>query len=111
MPKSTMRRRRFVHLMALSAAAAAGTALSPGAKAAAQATAPSPTRRREAVPEPDRDRRTPAVRREIESQKKVLSASVRAVRDYPLAAGSAPAFVFRPHARDAGRSRGGREDR
>src|SRR5512145_1897812 len=106
MPKSTMRRRRFVHLITLSAAAAAGTALSSRAGGATQAADPAKSRRREAPPEPgSRDRRTPAVRREIENQKKTLSASVRAVRDYELPAGSDPAFVFRPRVHDGKRSR------
>ena len=113
MPKSTMRRRRFVHLITLSAAAAAGTALSSRARAATQTTVPTKSRRREAPPEPSRDRRTPAVRREIENQKKTLSASVRAVRDYELPAGSDPAFVFRPPVRthDGKRSRDRQEGR
>ena len=109
MPIQTMRRRRFVHLMVLSAAATAGSALSSRTGAAAQTAAPARSRPRE--PQPDQDRRTPAVRREIENQKKTLNASLRAVRGYALPAGSNPAFVFRPRVRSAASPRGRREDR
>ena len=109
MPKPTMRRRRFVHLMVLSAAATAGTALSSRTGAAAPSTAPARSRPRE--PQPDQDRRTPAVRREIENQKKTLNVSLRAVRGYALPAGSSPAFVFRPRVRSAVSPRGQREGR
>ena len=106
MPPTTMRRRRFVHLMALTAAAAAGTGLARPAKAAGASSAPSPTRKREPAQGPERDRLTPAMRREIENQKKTLATSIRAIRDYPLPAGSDPAFVFQVRGRSGGASPG-----
>jgi hypothetical protein len=38
----------------------------------------------------------PAVRAEIEKQKKDLATALKTIRDYPLPAGSPMAFVFKP---------------
>jgi hypothetical protein len=97
MSKTTMRRRRFVHLMVLGAGAAAASGASLGrAKAAEDSAAPARTRKRGDVEDTAAKPVTPAMRREIESQKKTLSTSLRAIREYTLPAGSDPAFLFRP---------------
>ena len=97
MPKSTMRRRRFVNLMLLGAGAAAASGSSLGrAEAAGEAASPARKRQREDVEDTAAKPTPPALRREIESQKKTLSASLRSVREYTLPAGSDPAFLFRP---------------
>ena len=83
-------RRRFVRLAAVAAAAAA---MNPIAAAPAPAAPPSPkkTRARARARTPD-----PAVRAEIENQKKQLDAMLQVIRSYELPAGSPPAMVFRP---------------
>src|SRR5262245_34597695 len=97
MSKTTMRRRRFVHLMVLGAGAAAASGASLGrAKAAEQATTPTGTRKRGNVEDVAAKPATPATRREIENQKKTLSTSLRAISEFPLPSGSDPAFLFRP---------------
>jgi hypothetical protein len=89
MPKSprTMKRRRFVTLVALSGAALVTAPLSRAAKAAARTVAPESSRRR--AP-------TLAIRKEIANQEKSLAGQLKVVRDYPLPPGSPMAFVFKP---------------
>lgn len=84
-----MRRRRFVKLLAASAAAV----LAQPADRALPAAPKRPARaERPAMPA--------AVRREIESQKKSLADTLRVVRGFKLPPGSPPAFVFRARKRD-----------
>ena len=80
-------RRRFVKLALAGAAALAAAPLARAAEAAARVP-----------PAPARDaRRTPprALRRELENQTRAVAAITKAVREYPLPAGSPPATVFR----------------
>lgn len=88
-----MRRRRFMKLIAASAAAVLAQPLE-------RSLAAPPKRPAPAV-------RTPmpaAVRREIDSQKKSVADTLKVIRAYKLPPGSPPAFVFRaakrrgPHA-------------
>ena len=89
MPQSprTMKRRRFVTLVALSGAALVTTPLSRAARAATRAGAPMSAVRR--AP-------SPAVRKEILSQEKSLEGQLKIIRDYELPAGSPMAFAFKP---------------
>ena len=93
-------RRSFLRWIAAGSAAAATT------PAAALARAVTPKKRparpapgapgaRPAVPRDDSGV-PPAVAEEIRRQKAAVEQSLRAVRDYPLPPGSAPAFVFTP---------------
>ena len=88
-----MRRRRFVKLMAASAAAILAQpiqeSLAAPAKRAAGATAAH------ALP--------PALRKEIANQKKSVADTLRAIRAYELPPGSPPAFVFRAERRRTAR--------
>jgi hypothetical protein len=80
-------RRRFVKLALAGAAAVAAAPLARAAEAA--------TRVR---PAPPRDGRKPApsaLRRELENQTRTVAAIAKAIREYPLPAGSPPAPVFR----------------
>ncbi len=83
---SAMERRRFIQLVAVSGAAVFAAPLSRPARAAARRAAAAAAWRR---PE------TPAVRREIASQKKSLADALKVIRGYELPPGSPPAFVFR----------------
>ncbi|HLQ66367.1 MAG TPA: hypothetical protein VK123_03945 [Candidatus Limnocylindrales bacterium] len=89
-----MRRRRFVKLMAASAAAILAQPIqeslaAPAKRAAAGATAAH------ALP--------PALRKEIANQKKSVADTLRAIRAYELPPGSRPAFVFRAERRRTAR--------
>jgi hypothetical protein len=82
---SAMERRRFMKLLAASGAAVlAGARPDPATKAASRRK--TGARPRRAVP--------PAVEKEIESQKKSLDETLRAIRQYDLPPGSPPAVVF-----------------
>jgi hypothetical protein len=85
MPRS-MKRRRFVTLMALGSAALVTAPLSRAAAAAARA------RKAEASP------RVPssAIRKEIATQEKGLKDQLKTIRDFELPPGSPMAFVFEP---------------
>lgn len=89
-----MDRRRFVQLMAASAAVVSTTPLFNVADAEpASATTVTATAPRHRPP-------TPAMRREIETQKKSLGDLLGVIRGYDLPPGSPPATIFRAlHAR------------
>ena len=100
-------RRRFLKLItAGSASLLAGSAS--GARSIA-ATAPARSR--------DSSRPLPrVVRVEIESQKQYLAKALKAIREYPLAAGSDMAFTFKPlgprrRSSERGRAREGSKPR
>ena len=77
-------RRRFLSLVAAGSAAAL---LAPARRLAAATVQTA----RPPAAEP-----TPAMRAEIEKQKKSVAYALKEVRDYPLRAGSDMAFEFRP---------------
>ena len=83
----TMKRRRFVTLVALSGAALVTSPLSRAAAAAARATPPRSGSGR--TP-------SPVVRREIAAQEKSLADQLKVIRSYELPPGSPMAFVFTP---------------
>jgi len=83
-----MDRRRFVQLLVAGAAVAAAAPVSAVARAEAS-TAPGKAPATHHAPP------SAAQKKEIESQKKSLTDALRVIRDYNLAAGSSPAFVFR----------------
>ena len=85
----SMDRRRFVRLLAASAAAAAAA---PITKAAGADSRHASSRK---TPTPAHRPVTAAMRREIESQKKSISDTLKAIRSYELPAGSPPAPIFR----------------
>jgi len=80
-------RRRFVKLALAGAAVVASAPLAKAAEAA--------TRVRPAPPHDGRHPAPAALRRELENQKRSVATIAKAVRDYPLPAGSTPAPVFR----------------
>ena len=87
-------RRRFVKLLAVSAAALAAS--------------PDPTRA--AAPPPKRRRAAPsavpadaALQKELASEKKSVADMLKVIRAFPLPAGSPPAMVFRPMKATRGR--------
>lgn len=84
-----MRRRRFVKLMAASAAAMLAQPL------AERGLAAPPKRPAPAEPSP----MSGAVRREIASQKKSVADTLRTIRAFKLPPGSPPAYVFRARRR------------
>ncbi len=83
----TMKRRRFVTLVAMGGAALVAAPLSGVAETATRPAAPEASRRR--AP-------SQAVRREIATQEKSLSGQLKVIRDYELPPGSPMAFVFKP---------------
>ena len=86
MTRST--RRAFLRLVAAGSAALAAGAVAPLAHAA-----PAPAKRKRAATAAPV---TPAIRREIASQKAYVARSLRVIRDHVLPAGSELAFTFRP---------------
>jgi hypothetical protein len=84
--QSTMKRRRFVTLVALSGAALVTAPLSRAAAAARRVGSQSERHR---TP-------TPAIRREIANQEKGLADQLKVIREFELPPGSAMAFAFKP---------------
>ena len=80
-----MRRRRFLSLMAASAAAVMTQPVHRSIAAAAKRPAPAP----------EAPALSAATRKEIASQKKSVADMLKVIRAYKLPPGSAPAFVFR----------------
>lgn len=85
----TMRRRRFVTLVAMSGAAALTAPLS------RLAAAPAPARRA-GRPRGARRPLTPAIHKELANQEKTLTQQLDVIRKFELPPGSPLAFVFRP---------------
>ena len=83
----TMKRRRFVTLVALSGAALVAAPLSRAARAVTPAAAPGSAKRRAPAP---------AVQKEIANQEKSLAGQLKIIRDYELPPGSPMAFAFKP---------------
>lgn len=83
----TMKRRRFVTLLALGGGALVSAPLSRAASALTKADPAARGRRR--AP-------TAAVRKEIETQEKSLAEQLKTIRAYELPPGSPMAFSFRP---------------
>jgi hypothetical protein len=92
-----MRRRRFVKLMAASAAAVLASSLDRAVAAPKNGTAAK-------TPSPAKPM-TPAIRAEIAAQKKSLEDTLKVIRQYQLPPGSPPAFVFRAERREVRRGR------
>ena len=90
-----MRRRRFVKLMAASAAAVFTSSLDRAVAAPKNGT--------KAPPPPLAKPMTPAIHAEIAAQKKSLADTLKVIREYKLPPGSPPAFVFRAEKRDVRR--------
>jgi hypothetical protein len=82
----TMKRRRFVTLLALGGGALVSAPLSRAASALTRAGTREPARRR--AP-------SAAVKREIETQEKSLAEQLKTLRAYELPPGSPMAFSFR----------------
>jgi len=80
-------RRRFVKLALAGAAALAAAPLARAAEAAGRIKPASPRDAHRIPPQ--------ALRRELENQTRSVAAITKAVREYPLPAGSPPATVFR----------------
>ena len=94
-PSPSIPRRRFVKLLAASAASLAMT--SSPARAAAQSTA---RHRGATAAQP----KSTALDKELRTEKKSVADMLKAVRSYKLPAGSAPAMVFRPMKARRGRT-------
>ena len=94
-PSPAIPRRRFVKLLAASAAALAMT--TDPARAAAKTT----ERHRAATSAPPK---SSALDKELRAEKKSVADLLKAVRGYTLPAGSAPAMVFRPMKARRGRT-------
>ena len=92
-----MRRRRFVKLMAASAAAVLTSSLDRAVAAPKTGTA--------AKTAPPEKAMTPTIRAEIAAQKKSLEDTLKVIREYQLPPGSPPAFVFRAERREVRRAR------
>jgi hypothetical protein len=90
-----VRRRRFMKLMAASAAAV----LTPSLDRALAASKTAATKAPPTKP------MTSADRAELAAQKKSLEDTLRVIREYRLPPGSPPAFVFRAERRDVRRGR------
>ena len=100
-PSPSIARRRFVKLLAVSAAS---LAMAPDpARAAAAAAAPK--RRRTTVAPPPAGA---ALEKELATERKSVADMLKVVRAYKLPAGSPPAMVFRPMKANRAASRGGR---
>lgn len=93
--EGNMDRRKFVRLLAAGAAVAAAL---PAAGVGAEKAAPA-ARPKEGAHRPP----TPAMRKEIEAQKKSVADMLKVIRAFELPAGSPPATVFR--ALKSGRTR------
>ncbi len=91
-----MRRRRFVKLLAASAAAILAQPV--------EKTLAAPAARAGASAAPAHDA-PPALRKEIAAQKKSVADTLRVIRSYRLPAGSPPASVFRALRRSVPRGR------
>jgi hypothetical protein len=93
MPKKSgsMKRRRFVQLVALSGAAVLTNSL--GRAAAPSRRTPAASGRAAAA---GHHPLTPAIRKEIANQEKSLAEQLRTIRGYELLPGSPMAFVFEP---------------
>jgi hypothetical protein len=83
-PPRSMKRRRFVTLMALGSAALVTAPLSRAAAAAARKAETSPRMA------------SSAIRKEIANQEKGLKDQLKTIRDFELPPGSPMAFVFKP---------------
>jgi hypothetical protein len=94
-PSPAIPRRRFVKLLAASAASLAMT--SDPARAAAKTT----ERHRAATSAPPK---SSALDKELRSERKSVADMLKVVRSYKLPAGSPPAMVFRPMKARRGRS-------
>lgn len=85
-------RRRFLRLLAAGSAAAAMAPAAALAGAAPRSRKPAPKPPAGAVAAPGRA----VTAAEILRQKKLVEATLKTIRDYPLPPGSEPAFVFAP---------------
>ena len=85
-PQSTMKRRHFVTLVALSGAALVTAPLSRAAAATRKVASQSERRRTPSA----------AIRREIANQEKGLADQLKVIREFELPPGSAMAFAFKP---------------
>lgn len=90
-----MRRRRFVKLMAASAALVLTQPVEHSLAAAAKRPVP---------PAPESPAMTAATRKEIASQKKSVADMLKVIRAYKLPPGSRPAFLFRAEKRSVSRA-------
>jgi hypothetical protein len=98
-------RRDFIRLVAAGSAAVLArpaAAATTAAKKPASSDAPRMRRARTGEPVAGAHPMLPA---ELEKQKKYTADSMKAIRNYALPPGAAPAFVFRPLASRARRSR------
>jgi len=92
-PKSS--RRKFLALLAAGTVALATSPVSGIAAQQQKKTATSTRGKPKSTTAPVKSRVTP-FQAEIERQKKDVAKTLKVIRDYPLAPGSEPAFVFQP---------------